>query len=101
MTSPHQHLYDSGFWKRRRYLQLRQHPLCTFCLARGELTPATVADHVEPHRGDARSFYEGRLQSLCWNCHASRKAQIEKRGFDPSIGADGLPVDPAHPVYRR
>jgi hypothetical protein len=57
-----------------------------------------LADHVEPHRGDYNKFRLGRLQSLCAHCHSSTKAIVEKRGYDPTIGTDGL--DPRHPIYR-
>ena len=101
MTSPHQHLYDTGFWKRRSRLQLLAHPLCAFCQKLGKVTPARVADHVTPHNGDPRLFYEGELQSLCWSCHSSRKQSIERRGYDTTVGVDGLPVDRMHPIWRR
>ena len=61
---------------------------------------AEVADHVEPHRGDVNAFYLGELRSLCRRCHERTKKQIERRGYDPGIGADGMPVDPRHPVYQ-
>jgi hypothetical protein len=32
--------------------------------------------------------------------HESRKKFVEHRGFDCTIGADGWPTDPNHPVYR-
>jgi 5-methylcytosine-specific restriction enzyme A len=96
----HQHLYNSAFWKRRRRLQLKHHPLCAFCLARGEAVPAKVADHVVKHDGDPERFYCGALQSLCWPCHERRKKAIEARGYDPTIGLDGYPIDPFHPANR-
>jgi hypothetical protein len=43
----------------------------------------------------------GELQSLCFACHNSTKKKIEQRGYDPAIGADGLPLDPKHPVYQK
>jgi hypothetical protein len=101
MTSPHQKLYDTGFWKRRSRLQLKHHPLCVFCQKQGQVTPARIADHIVKHNGDPNLFYCGALQSLCVNCHNSRKQSIEKRGYDPTIGLDGLPIDPLHPVYER
>jgi 5-methylcytosine-specific restriction protein A len=101
MTSPHQHLYDTGFWKRRSRLQLLAHPLCMFCEKQGKVTPARVADHITPHRGDRTAFFLGELQSLCWSCHSASKQQIERQGFACDIGLDGLPLDPNHPCYRR
>jgi hypothetical protein len=61
--------------------------------------PAQVADHVEPHQGDQIQFWFGKLQSLCKPCHDSRKRYTELNGFDNTIGIDGWPTDPKHPVY--
>ena len=44
--------YCTAGWQRRRRHQLHIEPLCRLCLEAGRVTPATVADHVEPHRGD-------------------------------------------------
>ena len=44
--------YCTAGWQRRRAHQLMIEPLCRLCLEAGRVTPATVADHVEPHRGD-------------------------------------------------
>jgi len=30
---------------------------------KGLVVPATVADHITPHRGDERSHWEGKLQN--------------------------------------
>ena len=41
-----------------------------FLLKRGVLTPATVVDHIVPHRGDQRLFWdESNWQPLCKQCH--------------------------------
>jgi hypothetical protein len=29
------------------------------------------------------------------------KRRLELRGYDPTIGLDGMPTDPRHPVYQR
>ena len=93
--------YTTARWRRIRELQLRHHPLCAYCLARGKATPATVCDHVEPHRGDINKFLLGPFQSLCDECHRSAKRLVELHGFRPDIGPDGWPTDPRHPVYGR
>jgi len=70
------------------------------CKARGDASvPATVADHIVPHRGNERAFWFGALQSLCKTCHDKAKRHLEKKGFDRTIGIDGLPIDPNHPFY--
>lgn len=61
--------YDAR-WRRARRLHLAEHPLCVSCEAAGIVTPATVVDHIRPHRGDARLFWDQRnWQSLCKVCH--------------------------------
>jgi 5-methylcytosine-specific restriction enzyme A len=84
-----QKLYGTERWRKRARYQLRSHPLCCFCLEESRVTPATVADHVEPHHGDVNKFYLGRLQSLCKRHHDSSKRRQEARGYDTTIGADG------------
>jgi 5-methylcytosine-specific restriction endonuclease McrA len=93
--------YKLAVWKRRRAFQLAACPLCAICQAQGRSTAATVVDHVVPHRGDWNLFKLGELQSLCVNCHNNAKQSIETRGYDKTIGLDGLPVDKRHPVYTR
>lgn len=67
-----QYLYQSKRWKTRRLNQLNKQPLCEACLAHGRVSIATVADHIEDHKGDVYKFFYGKLQSLCKPCH-SRK----------------------------
>ena len=69
-----QHFYWSSSWLRRRKLQLKHEPLCRMCLAKGLVTPARVADHIEPHNGDWTKFRLGGLQSLCFDCHGQNQA---------------------------
>jgi hypothetical protein len=94
-----QKLYGSGRWRRYSKRQLQREPWCRLCLARGETTVATVADHISPHHGDVNQFWCGELQSLCRPCHDSRKRFAERRGFDNTIGPNGMPVDSNHPFY--
>ena len=45
--------YDER-WRKARAAFLQKHPLCEICRAEGKLVPATVVDHIIPHRGDKR-----------------------------------------------
>ena len=57
-------------WRRARKAFLQQNPLCSECRKAGKLTPATVVDHIIPHRGDKRLFWdEKNWQPLCKSCH--------------------------------
>jgi 5-methylcytosine-specific restriction protein A len=74
-------LYRTTRWLQMRANQLTIEPLCRMCRAKGLVTAATVADHIEPHRGDERKFWEGALQSLCASCHSSCKQSEEVGGW--------------------
>ena len=57
-------------WRKARLAYLQRHPLCTECWKKGMLTPATVVDHIIPHRGDDKLFWdESNWQPLCKACH--------------------------------
>jgi 5-methylcytosine-specific restriction endonuclease McrA len=44
-------------------------------------TKLLVADHIEPHRGDERLFWDARnLQCLCKPCHDRHKQRVEASG---------------------
>ncbi len=61
--------YD-GKWEKARKAFLRRNPLCAACMAEGKLIPATVVDHIVPHRGDKRLFWdESNWQPLCKKHH--------------------------------
>lgn len=45
-------------WRFMRMLFLKKHPLCMDCLKRERLTPVTIVDHIVPHRGDERLFWD-------------------------------------------
>lgn len=79
-TRPSRRWYKLAAWARRRAAQLAVEPLCRFCMGKGIVTVATVADHVVPHREDAERFWNGALQSLCASCHSSAKQREERGG---------------------
>ena len=83
--------YADRRWRAKRAEQLQREPLCRFCRERGHLTPATIADHIEPHRGDLERFWQGELQSLCGTCHSSTKARMEA-GRAVGCDVDGVPL---------
>jgi hypothetical protein len=60
------------------------------------VTPATICDHIEPHKGDVTKFWTGKLQSLCLDCHLVTKRQIEGYGYRLDTGFDGWPLDPCY-----
>lgn len=72
--------YDSR-WRKARKTFLSRNPLCKHCEEEGRLTPATVVDHVVPHKGDKVLFWDkDNWQPLCTRCH-NRKTAKEDGGF--------------------
>lgn len=94
-------LYKTTRWQAIRSYQLSTEPLCRTCRAEGRATPATVCDHIEPHKGDLDKFFTGPFQSLCAPCHDGIKQSIERKGYSSAIGLDGWPTDERHPANKR
>lgn len=66
--------YDSK-WDKARTAFLAVHRTCAKCGA-----PSRVVDHIIPHKGDMRLFWNrGNWQALCTTCHSSRKQREERR----------------------
>lgn len=65
----------STAWDKARAAFLAKHPKCVKC---GE--PATVVDHITPHRGYMRLFWDRKNWApLCAHCHNSTKQSEERR----------------------
>jgi 5-methylcytosine-specific restriction enzyme A len=68
-------------WRRARAAYLARHRLCAPCQAAGRLVPATVVDHIVPHRGDQRLFWdEANWAALCKTCHDAKTAREGRWG---------------------
>lgn len=84
-------------WQKYREGYLRSHPLCEMCQSRGKVTEATVVDHIEPHKGDQKLFWNpDNHQALCKQCHDSEKQRLEKSGTVVGCDESGMPIDPNH-----
>ena len=79
-TSDRASAFERGYshrWQAARKQFLANHPLCVECQREGKLTPATIVDHIKPHRGDPALFWdEKNWQPLCKKCH-DRKTRLE------------------------
>jgi 5-methylcytosine-specific restriction protein A len=68
-------------WRRTRTAYLARHPLCGACQTLGRVVPATVVDHVVPHRGDERLLWdEANWAALCKRCHDAKTAREDRWG---------------------
>ena len=97
----YRHWYWTAQWRAIAKAQLRDEPLCRYCAKAGKVTPATVCDHVVPHKGDIGLFWNiENLQSLCSQHHNGSKAMEEARGYSNEISLDGWPICSNHPSNK-
>ena len=79
-------------WQKARLTFLAREPLCVMCKAKGQTTAAILIDHIIPHKGDMKLFWDtSNWQALCKPCHDIDKSAIE-RGLK-TYGADGWPIN--------
>ncbi|MCB1522495.1 MAG: HNH endonuclease [Rhodoblastus sp.] len=65
----------TGKWEKERATYLAAHPRCVYC---GE--PASIVDHIVPHRGDRSLFWRrSNWQALCAPCHNGGKQSQERQ----------------------
>lgn len=93
-----QPFYNSKAWKKARRAQLDHEPLCRDCRKLGWLVPATDVDHIEQIEDGGALLDPANLQSLC-HSHHSEKTTRDRLGrtHSTAVGADGFPLDEAHP----
>lgn len=85
-------------WRKVSRAFLQANPVCrgfdSVCEERGLIRPATEVDHVIPHRGNMRLFWDQtNWQALCHTCHC-RKTAREDGGF-------GRPITPKAERMRK
>lgn len=81
---------------------LTNNPLCRMCREVGTLRKATVVDHIVPHRGNQKLFWDtSNWQPLCDHCHNSIKHRQEITGRIEGATVDGLPLDHNHHWYKH
>jgi 5-methylcytosine-specific restriction protein A len=82
--------YDSR-WQKARKVYLAKHPLCECneCKTMGRLLPATVVDHIIPHKGNKGLFWDqANWQAMSKKCHDRKTAREDGRwGRDTAGGA--------------
>ena len=80
----HGKLYSTKRWQELRRRKLSEAAVCERC---GKM-PAAEVDHITPHRGDERLFYDFRnLQTMCKPCHVAKtifEKNLAVRFPDPS-----------------
>lgn len=81
-TKDRAHAAERGYgakWQRERRKFLESNPFCVKCYEEGHITMATVVDHIKPHRGDQKLFWDrSNWQPLCEH-HHNVKTMTEDR----------------------
>lgn len=68
-------------WRQAALRYLRENPLCAACKRKGLLELATEVDHIVPHKGDQKLFWDRKnWQGLSKRCH-SIKTATEDGGY--------------------
>lgn len=69
-------------WQVARAGWLEANPLCVYCRRDGRATEGSVVDHIIPHRGDMKLFWDrSNWQTLCRPCHDVVKSAEEASGL--------------------
>lgn len=68
-------------WQKASKAFLAAHRICVEDERDGQLVASQVVDHIVPHKGDMKLFWDSRnWQALCKSCH-DRKTAREDGGF--------------------
>lgn len=75
--------YKTSRWQKLRWSVLvRDLFTCQMCKSIKADTSQLVGDHIKPHRGDERMFWdESNIQCVCKRCHDRDKQREERRGY--------------------
>lgn len=85
----------SSKWDKASAGHIANDPLCRYCALIDVVEPATLTDHLYPHRGDQALFWNRTYWiSCCKPCHDRFKQRIERQGrlaLDDLAARLGLP----------
>ena len=92
-------------WRKARKEYLFNNGLCAICAKAGKYVSANVVDHIIPHKGNDKLFWNKRnWQPLCTTCH-NRKTAGQDGGFGnkrkdkiktAACDENGYPIDDDH-----
>lgn len=96
--------YERGYgrrWGKARLTYLKRNPLCVMCKAQGKVAAATVCDHIVPHKGNQKLFWDSsNWQALCEVHHNNTKQRVEVSGREIGYDVNGMPLDREHAWHR-
>ncbi len=69
-------LYNKKEWRNARRDYLIKNPFCVICLTKNKQAIANTVDHIKPHKGDLKLFWNrNNWQSLCTQHHSEKSAR--------------------------
>ncbi|MBX3629324.1 MAG: HNH endonuclease [Nitrosomonas sp.] len=84
-------------WQRARADFLTKNPLCADHQRLGRIVPATIVDHIVPHKGDLKLFWDRKnWQPLCKQCHDTHKQRQESGSAAVGCDTNGVPLSVNH-----
>jgi len=92
----YRNLYKSKRWQQLRKEMLSKQKWCQCPHHKGKFVPGEVVDHIIPHKGDTKLFFDrNNLQVLSASCHNGPKQSSEKggRGFNQGCDKWGNPLN--------
>lgn len=72
----------TGRWNRERGIYLQQHPLCVECIKQDKTVPATVVDHIIPHKGDYELMWNRDNWNPLCEMHHNQKTGREQHNYE-------------------
>jgi 5-methylcytosine-specific restriction protein A len=90
--SARQRGYGAQHQKLRKQLLARE-PLCRPCQAKGQVTAATIADHIVPIAKGGAIYDISNMQPVCSDCHDAKTRKDNGWKAKPRIGLDGWPCE--------
>ncbi|AYO78328.1 hypothetical protein EBF16_16395 [Sphingobium yanoikuyae] len=89
----------TGRWAKASASFRRRCPLCEYCALDGRVEPATLTDHLYPHRVFADVFWRSEWWvASCTPCHSGMKQAVERAG---KAAIDALARRLGRPVMGR
>lgn len=77
-------------WQKERAAFLVENPLCAMCSTETVPVLAEVVDHIMPHGGNEKLFWDkNNWQPLCKRCHSGAKQRIEQQNRVGGVKSPG------------
>lgn len=78
--------YHSKAWRTLSHKILSNEPVCAWCLKRGIIRPAQIADHIVELKDDwSKRLDPNNIEPLCRACHNTKTVQERKKRQEKQV----------------